>query len=391
MTWTTLEEIRDQLQRLWNGGRILAELAGEESLFPRRLNLKKPTSAEMAEHYGDVRKWISHLQKNEIHYRLVWRRLRHRTLGTNDVPAEIWIDSLENALALIRKEKQGERFRQLVVLTGRQQPALMIWLAKRPLQALALADDWQRLLAVVSWLQEHPRPALYLRQIDIEGVDSKFIEHHRKVLAELFDLVLPEEYIDSSHHGVSGFCRRYGFLDKPARIRFRLLDPSFSLLPTSIDQDITVTGASFAKLDLPPAKVFITENEINFLTFPRHPQSMVIFGAGYGFDILSQASWLHHCEIFYWGDIDTHGFAILNQLRQHFPAAGSFLMDRPTLLAHQKFWDREPQPVKADLARLTEAELSVFNDLRSNTLGEQLRLEQERIGFQWVKEKLERQ
>lgn len=64
------------------------------------------------------------------------------------------------------------------------------------------------------------------------------------------------------------------------------------------------------------------------------PRAMVIFGAGYGFDNLAEARWLGMLEIHYWGDIDTHGFAILNQLRKYFPHAQSLLMDRETLLAH---------------------------------------------------------
>jgi hypothetical protein len=36
-----------------------------------------------------------------------------------------------------------------------------------------------------------------------------------------------------------GFCRRYGFLDKPSRVRFRMLDANVRLLPLETDQDIT--------------------------------------------------------------------------------------------------------------------------------------------------------
>ena len=39
-------------------------------------------------------------------------------------------------------------------------------------------------------------------------------------------------------------------------------------------------------------------------------------------------------DLVYWGDLDTHGFAILNRLRECFPHARSMLMDRATLLAH---------------------------------------------------------
>ena len=67
----------------------------------------------------------------------------------------------------------------------------------------------------MTWLQVHPRPGIYLRQVDLPGIHSKFIERHKGVLAELFDLALPREAIDTASAGQSGFARRYGFRDKP--------------------------------------------------------------------------------------------------------------------------------------------------------------------------------
>jgi hypothetical protein len=43
------------------------------------------------------------------------------------------------------------------------------------------------------------------------------------------------------------------------------------------------------------------------LAFPDVSDAMVVFGAGYGFDNLAAAPWLHEKQIYYWGDIDTHG------------------------------------------------------------------------------------
>ena len=125
------------------------------------------------------------------------------------------------------------------------------------------------------------------------------------------------------------------------RIRFRILDPAHAILPGNFVQDITLDAESFAKLDLNVTRVFITENEINFLAFPQIKNSMVIFGAGYGFEMLSKVEWLPRCRIQYWGDIDTHGFAILDQLRNQFSHVESLLMDRATLLEFKSQWGRE--------------------------------------------------
>jgi hypothetical protein len=388
MTWTTPAELRAQVQRLWEKGSLLAGLAGGAALFPRRLALKGPTSRELAERFAEVRDWIAQLDGEAKHYRVAWRSVNHRVLGENRVPAEVWIDSLADALALIGRRRDAERFAAQVALTRECRPELLPWLSKRPLRALALCDDWARLLEIVSWLRNHPRPAIYLRQIDLPGVHSKFIEGHRGVLGELFDLALPPEAIDPTAAGAGGFCRRYGFQEKPRRVRFRLLEPKHALFSATSDQDIMVTQETFARLDLPVAKVFITENEVNFLAFPPVPDALVIFGAGYGFENLAAADWLRDRDLLYWGDIDTHGFAILNQLRGCFPRTSAFLMDRQTLLAYRAFWGVEPQPETRELWRLTSEESALYDDLRRNRLGEGVRLEQEIIGFKRVVEAL---
>ncbi len=52
MTWTTPADLRAQVQRWWDRGELLAELAGAESGFPRRLPLKRPTASELASRFG---------------------------------------------------------------------------------------------------------------------------------------------------------------------------------------------------------------------------------------------------------------------------------------------------------------------------------------------------
>lgn len=384
MSWTSPADLQAQVQKLWDKGLLLASIVKGETLFPLRLALRMPTSAELVDRFEEVRSWIVELRRGS-HFRMVMREVRHRIIGSNVIPDEIWIDTLDNALAVIGKSYDAKRFSGIVALTNERQPAILSWLEKHPLKALGLAEDWPHLLDVVDWMQTHPRPCVYPRQIDIPGMHTKFIEARRAVLSELLDLALPHEAVEVRAVGMDGFCRRYGLLDKPLRIRFRILDPALALLPTGADQDLTINQDAFKRIYPKVSRVFITENEINFLSFPNLPESMVIFGAGYGFEILAQVEWLHRCPIHYWGDIDTHGFAILDQLRSHLPHAGSFLMDRETLMKHENQWVTEPKPVRRELLRLTIEERALFEDLRDDKIGHAVRLEQERIGFTWVR------
>ena len=385
MSWTTPADLRAQVQRLWDRGDLLRAAVTDDASKPLCLNLKAPSAADLSDRFEAVREWVRSVAETP-QVRIEWREWNHRVQGMQRLPAAVWLDSLQDALTFIGKGRQAQRFQALWQQTVATQPALLAWLSRRPLQALDLADRWERLLAVVAWLQAHPRPGVYLRQLDVPGVDSKFIEAHRSVLTELLDAALPPEAIDSQASGVAQFTRRFGFLDKPVRIRFRLLDPALPSLPgcqtwpTALP-DITLDAASFAALALPVERVFITENETNFLAFPALPRALVVFGAGYGWEALARAAWLQRCQLHYWGDIDTHGFAILDQLRGQFPHAASMLMDMDTLLAHRAHWGAEPEPVRHDLPRLTPAEAAVYNALRFDQLEPRLRLEQERVGF----------
>ena len=393
--WTTSADLRRQVRRLWDRGVLLSGLATGETPFPRRLTLRRPDSKELRDRFDEVRTWVAALRSTP-HVRITMREVRHRVSGTNPLPHEAWVDTGEDAAALIRKQPELAEFRRLVDGTRARRPLLLDWVAKRPLRALRLAGDWDRLLGLVDWLEDHPRPGVYLRQMDVPGVHSKFVETHRAVLGELLDLALPPESIDAgAPSGAAGFARRYGFREKPERIRFRVLDPALSPLPAGPEdggdgQDITLDAASFAALRTGVSRVFITENEINFLAFPPVKEAMVIFGAGYGLERLGRARWLGNLRLHYWGDIDTHGFAILDSLRARFGHAESFLMDRSTLLAFEPLWGTEKSPTDRDLPRLNAEERALYDDLRDNRLGRQVRLEQERIAFGRIEDALAR-
>lgn len=392
LNWTTSKDLQRQVQQLWDRGHLLSSLLDDEAYFPRRLQLKKPSSRELSEHFAKVRDWIAQLQKVR-HLRVEMKTVQHRVLGENRIPNSVWLDDLDSAVSLLGKKRELQCFSDLLDITRQRQPVLLGWIKKHPVKSLDLAAQWAKLLAVIDWIMDNPRPGIYIREVDIAGIDSKFIESHRGTLMALLDRVLSDDCIAEQARGSSQFARRYGFRQKPLRLRFRILDNTIRLLPGK-DLDITLTQRDFQQLHRHPAiqdsvsKIFITENEINFLSFPACAHSLVLFGAGYGFEALADVDWLKNCRVYYWGDIDTHGFAILDQLRGKLPQANSLLMDEQTLLAHRHAWGVEDKPRHDDLQRLTGAENRIYRALCDNDFGVNLRLEQEKIGFCFLRQAL---
>jgi hypothetical protein len=86
---------------------------------------------------------------------------------------------------------------------------------------------------------------------------------------------------------------------------------------------------------------------------------------------------LQTAKLYYWGDLDSHGFAMLSRLRGYFPQLTSLLMDAQTLDAFQNLWGTEPKSSVANPANLTSDEYGLFQRLKTQGI----RLEQEYIGF----------
>jgi hypothetical protein len=388
MGWTSPDELVAQIERLWQRGRLLSARLDGTSLYPLPLRLKRPASQDLGDRFDDVRAWIGALdagsrQRRGFGYDIVWEEVNHRQLGRNRLPAGIVVPTERDALTLIGRQAQAETFDALARETLTRFPSLRDWTSRKPLVVVGNAPEWMRILAVLAWFEAHPRSGLYLRQLDIPGVDTKFIELRRGLLAELLEQGLAPSR--ASDEAPPPFEQRFGLRSRPALIRLRILDPSLCIGGLT---DITVPVEQLAALDLPATRVFITENEINGLAFPEAAGGIVLFKLGYALDLLAQVAWLGDRKIHYWGDIDTHGFAMLDRLRARFPHTQSLLMDRETLMAHQSLWGREDAPYTGPLAHLNEQEQALYDELRQNRLDDRVRLEQERIPFSWMRRAL---
>lgn len=57
-------------------------------------------------------------------------------------------------------------------------------------------------------------------------------------------------------------------------------------------------------------------------------------------------------------------------------------MDEATLLSHRAHWLAEASPGKAELSHLVAEEAAMYDALRDNRFGENVRLEQEYVSFE---------
>jgi hypothetical protein len=247
--------------------------------------------------------------------------------------------------------------------------------------ASAPEAEWQRLVTVLAWFQQNSASGLYLRQLPIPGIDTKWLETQEPLVHGLLGAILgrpePEDFLT-----------RCGLRRSPTRLRMRVLCPALQAQMgglTDIEAPLNELGA----LQFRPARGIVVENLRSGLALPEIAGAVCFLGLGNAATLLGELPWLAATELFYWGDIDTHGFAILNRVRRAFPLVRSWLMDEQTLLQNRELWVEElTQSSDIRLELLTEEEHAVYEGLRNGKWGPRVRLEQERIPWTAVSEAL---
>lgn len=379
-----LNELKERTLKKFNFEQFLRAHLGGQNFFPLSVSLKRISGKELTDNFSEHRKCIEELATTckDLGIQLNFTEFKHRTLGTQSLPREVIFNSKEIFLQFIGKEEEFFRFHEVSQKVLYDFPDLKPFFLKSPYKILEFESSWQGLLETCKFFLQSPRSGLYLRQLEIPGIDTKFIEAHKRILSELLNILLPEsgrpQHIPSLD--INFFEERYGLKQESPRLRFRLLDQNLAGLFYGAD-DIEIPVACLSKNEIPCETVLIVENKTTGLSLSEVSKGIVFFELGYKAHLLKEIHWLKNRRLIYWGDLDTHGFAILSQLRQYFPHIESRLMDKKTLLDHRHLWTLENSPYLGDGSYLTAEELDVFKGLVRNDWGHQVRLEQERIAI----------
>jgi hypothetical protein len=145
--------------------------------------------------------------------------------------------------------------------------------------------------------------------------------------------------------------------------------------------DIEAPVTEVAALPIAPERALIVENLETGLALPDIPSCVCFMKLGLAVGLLAEIGWLRTTpRVFYWGDVDTHGFVILDQARRVVPQLESILMDEHTIETHSHLLTEEPtQASAARLQNLTDGERHVLRGLYEGRWRQKPRLEQERL------------
>ena len=141
--------------------------------FPLYVRIGKTRRAETyAERAAELAEFRASAESLNI--TVEWRTVNDPRFGPHERPERAGFTDEAAFLGALGKAGEVRAFRENVVLIRTECPKLETWLAANTKTIIEYHANWPALLRTVRWFNAHPRPNLYLRQIPVEGVDTKF-------------------------------------------------------------------------------------------------------------------------------------------------------------------------------------------------------------------------
>lgn len=362
----------------------------EESFFP--LTIRADTGSvndDLFQRQKDLQSLIAKSKnKTGSGYTLELETVQSRKNGEQTSISRILFETKDDFLSFINEKSSYKRFlnalKQIKENRMLSNDKLCEWSKSHLNDLLSEAESshyWLDICLCADWLNKNQDSKLYIREIPLP-IHTKFIEQNSKLIQSL------TEKSDS----ILSFEETFGLKTKPYSVRFRSLSEKVSLPFSKTNlNECQIPIKDFEHLDKEFTNqiknIFIVENEMVYLTFPKVPNSICIWGHGYTVNSLNNVEWFNSKRIYYFGDLDEHGFDILSSYRRFYPNIQSFCMDTDTWNKHQVFavegkkLDRNKIP-----ENLTNEEKSVFCTLSNSTKN---RIEQERISVEYIKSTIE--
>lgn len=379
-------EVKDKLrQSEWlQRGRLQQRLLGERPL-PLVVSLRPPNSREALADVEALRQFIAHWHDWSGPGEVIYQSRQFRALGVQLLPARFEIHSLAQLFSFLGSDVEAQmdalqrKIKPLLALDASLHPVLMGQL--KNLQNISPAAAAQ-MAALLPQLQPALGHGQYLRALPVNGVDTKFIETHFQLIESLVEHLHGDEV-----ERAGGLLPWLQCLDKPSgwltvRPLCQSVQRQLHQLPL-----LQIDSATLQHCPLPGDRIIVVENNQSALALPMLANTLAISGGGHNLSWM-QADWLADREIAYWGDIDSHGLAMLDRALAAQRHAAPLLMDRAVFDAHPAGRSSEQAPVKRALPHLGQEQQALYQRLIRQDIADN-RLEQEKIPAEVIRRAVE--
>lgn len=372
------------LQKEWDSPRNLRDRLSGKRRFPVKVALKVPTGMQALGNVSHFHDYLKKWQQSPHRSQVSWAQKKYRELGTHDVPVTLSLENIQSLIEFIGPKaiERSDHWQKLMLpildFDSNLYPVLVRHLLS--LENMKIADV-QLIPRLLLQLHKGMGAGSYLRALPLQDVDTKFLETYFTLISDLLDTHLGGEI--SATHGLMNWlgCEEIPnawLLVRPLCTRSRA---SMGGLPI-----LQLSAQTLRENHLQARNILVVENNQSGYGLPMLENTIAVFGGGANVSWMD-AKWLPDKHTGYWGDIDTWGFKILSDARQHLPDLQSIMMDKHTLIEFEQRTVREPSPLGELPSNLLAKEIELFEALRQGAYRGS-RLEQERLSADYIEKEL---
>jgi len=370
--------------REWENTRNLRQRLSGERAFPLRTTLKPPTAQKALKDLEHFQRFIKAWRNWPHSQQLEWQTKKFQHLGEQQVPVALIIDSMPELINLLgvkaklRSQHWEQLMQPLLKLDMRLSPILIRHLARLE----TMTPDESALMAkLLPQLSQGMGQGGYLRSLQIVEVDTKFVENHQGLIADLLDCLQQNSVTEAG-----GLLAWLNCVNNPSGWLW--------VRPLCEASQHRLAGLPILRMDsqtllhysMPANRILIVENIETGFALPKLEDTIAIFGGGAN-TAWMQAQWLLEKHIGYWGDIDSAGLSFLSNARLHQPKLHALMMNEATVVKHQARMVDEAKHVESMPVNLEHSEQQLFESLVSGYF-DKTRLEQERLTADYIAENL---
>ncbi len=366
------DELAQQLLRQWQNNTLRAQRLLTPEPWPLRLAIGKPTATQVLQQSASVQQHIQSWRQVTVGQVIFEHKNYRRLAEAVELPSYWQINSPSEWMQACQNAAVRYEFAVLSELISASDSCMHELLVRernlwrhKPLNELL---DTLKLAGKLSPGCAQGQP---LRLLSGYGVDTKFVERHETLLRRLLDTRFADA---ASEQGLLNFLDALDEKDHWLLVR----SLSEGLLPF---QRLRITSAELAQTALPATRILLIENERCEHLLPPLRDCIAVLGAGFDLAWLAGQA-LEGKQLYYWGDLDTWGLAMLARARQLRPNLQALMMTQEVFTDYADFAVSEPQRAgDFDQSYLAADEQALLLDLQQRKKG---RLEQEFIPIQRV-------
>ena len=364
----------------------LTSLITGEDFFPCNIPCNKKESGNFLSDASTYKELGEKSKKSKGKgYRIITNKDEVSESKSSTKIKQILIENEDDFLYLLKKEKQALEFKNTIQKFRAAFDVNIVdeYLLKNKKTLLSYDSIFvDNFIEMSHFLVSNPSSMMYPREIPVK-CDTKFLEKNLssfKTFIKYFrdiDLSLDKwqqlglinpEYTVSLLYGST-------FTINCGKSSFKC--PILSVEPSSL----TTMQGNFDR-------IFILENKTTFYTFPLKENEAAIYCGGFGILVLKNISFLKSSDVYYFGDLDEHGFAILSKFRALYNDVKSFCMDPATIKEYESNLIKG-EIYKGDITMLNQREEEALEYLKEHKIDEfSSRIEQEKISSAFIEKRL---